>query len=260
MTHMGLAELQRRRAVDCRLTPERALQSIDEAEAFLLDRGLLTRTADCALPSLFGACHEEPYAPGKPGFGQWPRTKYPWFGELGARGYATLAIHRGKSLLVTAGTARLLDPLCRAELASRADDPLLRHLAEAGPSELEDLQLELGLTARKLKRLRGPLERCGAVVARSVVYGDPHRHTSELARWDQRFPEPAGGGGLAELLVAAVRAAVVAPERELPQWFPWWEDGIVERLVAEQRLERPADGWLSAAEMAAGGARAAPAP
>ena len=258
MTRMSLAELQRRRAFECRLTPDRALGSLDEAEAFLLDRGLLTRTADCALPSLFGACHEEPYAPDKPGFGQWPRTKYPWFGELGARGYAILAIHRGKSLLVAPETARLLDPPCRAELERREDDPLLRHLAEAGPSELDDLQLELGLTPRELKRLRAPLERCGAVVARSIVYEDPHRHTSELTRWDQRFPEPAKDGGLAELLVAGVRAAVVAPESELPRWFPWWEDGLVSRLASEGRLVRLEDGWVSATGTTGGGEPAAP--
>ncbi|HSS80158.1 MAG TPA: hypothetical protein VLK24_03065 [Gaiellaceae bacterium] len=257
---MSLAELQERRAFECRLTPDRALGSLDEAEAFLLDRGLLTRTADSALPSFFGACHEEPYAPDKPGFGQWPRTKYPWFGELGARGYAILAIHRGKSLLVTPETARLLDPLCRAELARRADDPLLRHLAEAGPSELGDLQLELGLGPAELKRLRAPLERCGALVAHSVVYEDPHRHTSELARWDQRFPESAEDGGLAGLVVAAVRAAVVAPERELSRWFAWWEDGLVERLVAEGRLTRPETGWVSASETASARAPAAPGP
>jgi hypothetical protein len=258
MTRMSLPELQRRRAYECRLTPDRALGSLDDAEAFLLDRGLLTRTADCALPSLFGACHEEPYALGKPGFGQWPRTKYPWFGELGERGYATLSIHRGKSLLVSPETARLLDPLCRAELARREEDPLLRHLAEAGPSELDDLRLELGLTPKELRRLRVPLERCGAVIARSVVYEDPHRHTSELARWDQRFPEPSKGG-LSQLLVAAVRAAVVAPEGELPRWFPWWEDGLVERLLDEGRLTRPADGWVATgAETPGGAAPAAP--
>jgi len=260
MIQMSLPELQERRAFECRLTPDRALHSLDEAEAFLLDRGLLTRTADSALPSLFGACHEEPYAPGKPGFGQWPRTKYPWFGELGARGYAILAIHRGKSLLVAPETAQLLDPLCRAELARREDDPLLRHLAEAGPSELDDLQLELGLSPAELKRLRAPLERCGALVARSVVYEEPHRHTSELARWDQRFPEPAEDGGLAELVVAAVRAAVVAPERELSRWFPWWKDDVVELLVAEDRVTRPEQGWVSAAETAAVRGPAAPEP
>jgi hypothetical protein len=238
-------ELRERRAFECRLTPDRALGSPDEAEAFLRDRELLTRTADSALPSLFEACHEEPYAPGKPGFGQWPRTKFPWFGELGARGFLILGVHRGRSLLVTDETTRLLDPLCRDELERQADDPLLRHLEAAGPSELEDLQLELGLSPMELKRLRAPLERCGAVVSRSAVYEDPHRHTSVLARWDQLVPE-SPGGGLAELLVAGVRAAVLAPEPELRRWFPWHEDGLVERLVGDRRLVRPGPGWVSA--------------
>ena len=51
-----------------------------------------------------------------------------------------------------------------------------------------------------------------------------------------------------DLLVAAVRAAVVAPEREVPRWFSWrWliPDRSVERLVAEGRLERPEAGWVT---------------
>jgi hypothetical protein len=199
---------------------------------------------------LFEACHEEPYAADKPGFGQWPRTKYPWFGQLGARGYAVLAVHRGKNLLATDETAALIDPIARAELERmEAADPgwgrLLRHLREAGPSELEDLQLELGLKPKELKQLRSPLERCGAIVSRSIVYEDPHRHTSVLTRWDQLFPEPAGGGGLADLVVAAVGAAVVAPERELPRWFSWqwyWDDAILD----DERLVR-VDGYVAAA-------------
>jgi hypothetical protein len=109
-----LAELRKRRAYECRLTPDRALETLDHAEEFLRDRGLLTRTGDSALPSLFEACHEEPYARDSPGFGQWPATKFPWFGRLGARGYLTLAVHRGKSLLVTDEIAAVLDPICRA--------------------------------------------------------------------------------------------------------------------------------------------------
>ena len=183
MTRMRLAELQQRRAFECRLTPDRALGSLDEAEAFLLDRGLLTRTADSALPSLFGACHEEPYAPDKPGFGQWPRTKYPWFGELGARGHAILAIHRGKSLLIAPETARLLDPLCRAELAQprgrpaaappgrgravRARRPAARARAGAeGAEAAARAARALRRTRRAQRRLRGSApahERAGAL-------------------------------------------------------------------------------------------------
>jgi len=50
-------ELQKRRAYLCRLNPDRALESQQEALEFLRDRGMLTRTPDSALPSLFEACH-----------------------------------------------------------------------------------------------------------------------------------------------------------------------------------------------------------
>ena len=251
------AELEERRAYECRLTPDRALETLDEAEEFLRDRGLLTRTADSALPSLFEACHEEPYARESPGFGQWPATKFPWFGRLGARGHLILAIHRGKSLLVTDEVAALLDPICRAELVrmEAADEGwarLLRHLADAGPSELEDLQTELGVAPKELKSLRSPLERCGAIVARPLVYEEPHRHTSLLLRWDQAHPKPSGASGprqaLGDLLCAGVRAAVVAPERELTRWFSWrwyWEDGLTDELVESGRLV-VVDGHLAA--------------
>jgi hypothetical protein len=251
-----LAELEARRAYECRLNPDRALETLDEAEELLRGRGLLTRTADSALPSLFEACHEAPYAREKPGFGQWPATKFPWFGQLGVRGHLTLAVHRGKSLLVTGETADILDPICRAELERMEQDDegwarLLRHLADAGPSELEDLQTELALAPKELKSLRSPLERCGAIVARSVVYDEPHRHTSRLLRWDQAHPEPSGGSdprqALGELICAGVRAAVVAPERELVRWFSWrwyWDDGLVDRLVDAGRLIR-VDGHVS---------------
>jgi hypothetical protein len=253
----ALAELEERRAYECRLTPDRALETLDEAEEFLHDRGLLTRTTDSALPSLFEACHEEPYAPESPGFGQWPATKFPWFGRLGARGHLSLAIHRGKSLLVTEETAALLDPICRAELerteaAEEGWARLLRHLADAGPSELEDLQTELALTPKELKSLRSPLERCGAVVARSIVYEEPHRHTSVLARWDQVHPEPSSAAdprqALGDLVCAGVRAAVVAPTQEPARWFSWrwyWDAGLVDELVESRRLVR-VDGHLAA--------------
>ncbi|HYB14789.1 MAG TPA: hypothetical protein VEF71_04875 [Streptosporangiaceae bacterium] len=113
----SLARLREQRVFRCRLSADRALESVEEAGAFLRDRGLLTRTADCALPSLYEACHEDPYQPGSPGFAAWPATKWPWFGELADRGHLIAAVHRGKSLLVGHEVARLLDPICRAEIA-----------------------------------------------------------------------------------------------------------------------------------------------
>jgi hypothetical protein len=196
----SLAGLRERRAFECRLTAGRALESLDEAEGFLRERGLLTRTTDSDLPSLYEACHEEAYQPGGRGFATWPATKWPWFGELAGRGYPCVAVHRGKNLLVSGETAALLDPICRAETdRMRAEDPawrrLLDHLAMAGPSLIDDLRLELGLKRQELKALRSPLERCGAVVARSVAMtsasgaadSEAHAHSTELSRWDQAY-------------------------------------------------------------------------
>jgi hypothetical protein len=255
-----LAELREQRAFRCRLRPDRALESMAEAEAFLLDRGLLTRTADCALPSLYEACHEDPYQPGSPGFATWPATRWPWFGELGERGYLITSVHRGKSLLVSGEVARLLDPICRAEIsrmraADRGWGRLLDHLAATGPSSIEDLRIELGLKRQELKALRAPLERCGAIVSRSlqVTAGGGHQHSSELARWDQAYrggstgQDP--GGALRDLVAVSVRAAVVAPEAELRRWFSWlwyWTDSLVDDLVRERRLHR-VDDYVTAA-------------
>lgn len=253
----SVSELEERRARECRLTPDRALETLDDAEAFLRDRGLLTRTADSALPSLYEACHEQAYWPGKKGFASWPATKWWWFGALEELDDVyTTKVHRGKSLLVTAETAALLDPICRAEIERmRRDDErwrrLLDHLAEAGPSEPVDLQTELELKPRELKSILAPLQRCGAVIGHGIVHHgrSGHTHSSVVARWDQVVPEAAGGGGIADLLVTAVRAAVVAPEEEVLRWFSWrwrYNIGTLEQLVDEGRLIRPEQGWLSA--------------
>lgn len=254
----SIEELRERRDYECRLVPSRALDTLDDAAAFLRDRGMLTRTPDCALPSLYQACHEPPYRPGVPGFGSWPATKWPWAGELAGRGDVhALKVHNGKTILLAGQVLAMVDPICRSELAAMAEQEpgwrrILRHLAEAGPSLADDLQKELGLTSKQLRALRGPLERRGALVSRSVVLPAAtggHLHAAELSRWDQAYPEPAAGpGGMAELLVAAVRAAVLAPERELARWFSWpWlaPPDLTGSLVAAGRIRRPAPGWVA---------------
>ncbi len=237
---MPAERLLRQRDLECRLTPDRALETLDEAEAFLADRGLLTLMPDCSLPSLFGACHEEPYKPGSSGFGLWPRTKYPWGVELAARCVRT-RLHKGKGLFLSRELVAVVDPLCRRELVRAEEGAFgpdaqraVERLALLGPALLDELELD--------RRTRERLERFGAVVSRSVVI-EPHEHTSELLRWDQVRPEPATGGGIDELAIAGVRAAVVALEREARGWFSWPAD--VGALVEEGRLVRPAPGWVA---------------
>ena len=249
----SLSELEERRAYECRLTPDRALETLEDAAAFVGDRGLLTRTTDCALPSLHEACHEEPYRAGAGGFGEWPATKYVWGFQLARRDdvYA-VKIHRGKTLFLSTAVAGLVDPICRSEIdrLGAGDDGgarLLRHLGETGPSLVEDVLHELQLAPKELKSIRHPLERCGAVVGRFFqVEGD---WVTELVRWDHLYPEPSTCGGLEELVVAGVRAAVVCPEREPRRWYSWawrWEPDLIDRLVADGRLVRPEPGWLAA--------------
>jgi hypothetical protein len=252
-----LATLGDRRAVECRLDPALALRSLDEAAAFLDDRGILTRTADSALPSLFEACHQPPYRAGRGGFAEWPETAYPWFWELAQRvGVYELSIHNGKKVLVTQPVAALADPLCRAELARAEAEGsdgavLLSHLASAGPSPLHDVKVELEWDAAQMRRVRRPLERAGALVSHGVTLQGAdggHVHSSVLARWDQAFPTPSAGGESEGFLAACLRAAVLAPEAELTRWFSWthWAGAdLVDRLVEQGVLARPAPGWIS---------------
>jgi hypothetical protein len=261
----SLADLRARRAIECRLVPDRALRSLSEAAAFLRDRGLLTRTTDCALPSLYEACHEDPY---RPGSATWPAAKWHWFGELAGRGYPATSVHRGKNMLVSSEVAALLDPICRAEIERmRACDDgwrrLLDHLATVGPSCTSDLRTELGLKRQELKALRSPLERCGAIVSRpaEATTGAAGQHSSVLARWDQADlagggsggagpgpgPGPGPGEALRDLVVAGVRAAVVALEAEPRRWFSWqwyWTGTLIDDLVRAGRLRR-VDGHLT---------------
>ena len=139
----SLTELQERRAHECRLTPDRALETLDDAAAFLRDRGLLDaddrlRAAEPARGVPRGALQ-----PGRGRFRRVAATKWPWGFALARRDdvYA-VKIHRGKTLFLAAEAAALADPICRAEIARmEAEDErwalLLRHLGNMGPSLAE---------------------------------------------------------------------------------------------------------------------------
>lgn len=259
-----LAELRTERIRLCRLTAERALADIEDAEAFLRDRRLLTLVPDSSLPSLFAASHEEPYAPGKAGFGSWPKTKWRWGGELAGRpGVITPKVHKGKILFLSREGAAAVDPLCRESLDLAADGQLgpdaaaiVRHLAAAGPSSVDDLKGELGLDAKKLRTARERLESLGAVVAKEALVPvgiEPaHRHSSTLARWDQAWTQRrkvSPTAALDDLIVLGVRATVVTHQEEIKQWFSWSVvTSQLDRLVDSGRLTRPGPGWVAAAQ------------
>jgi hypothetical protein len=253
------AELRAGRDRLCRLLPELHLQTLDEAVEFLTDRAMLTVLPDSALPSLFGAC-DPPDDPEARGFARWPADKWWWDMALVQRpGVYRLRIHRGKGLFVSDALLPVLEPLCSADLAHAEGGgygpeaaAVTAHLRAAGVSLVEDVKEELGLAPKTLRGLRDRLERRGAVVSREVrvaAKSGGHRHTSELALWDQVYPggeDRSGPVGLPGLVAAGVRAAVLAPEQEVQSWFSWPVDAtLVDELVEAGRLMRPAPGWLA---------------
>lgn len=239
---VGSAESLRARR--CRLTPDLALTTLADAVAFLDERGMLTRMPDCSLPSLFGACHEEAANPAGRGFDLWPKTKWIWSFQLtaGSRGLLT-KLHRGKSLYLSLATARVFDPLVRDAIARAEgeDLQLLDHLARHGPSLNDDVQLELGWDAKRLKSVRNRLERVGAIVCDGLVFESSESwFFAPMRRWDQVVTEPANSGDpYGDIVVAGVNAAVVAPEKDVSSWFSWSiPSDTVDRLVESGRLVR----------------------
>ena len=254
MTRSLLAAYEARRSRECRLSPRRALKTLDEAADFLAERGLLTRMPDSALPSLFGACHEQPGRAGGRGFDLWPRTKWIWSFQLTQKpGTVLTKLHRGKSLFLSIEMARLFDPLVRQSIADATGDDarFLAHLSKHGESSLDDLEVELGWDRKRLKGVRDRLQRSGSVVGHGLVFEDDSSwYFAPVRRWDQVFPEPAiSPRPFHELIVAAMRAAVLAPANDFGRWFSWpIPRGIVEELIAEGSLIRPAPGWLAIAD------------
>jgi len=237
----------------CRLTPDRALTTLDEAVGFLAERGMLTRMPDCALPSLFAACHEAPANPAGRGFDLWPKTKWIWSFQLARAPEALLTkLHRGKSLYLSMSTARAVDPLVRQTIdAADGDDAvLLEHIGRRGPSMTEDVALELGWDARRVKQARTRMERLGAIVSDGLVFeSSTSWYFAPMRRWDQVVERGAGDDPHGDVIVAGVRAAVVAPEAEVPTWFSWpGSREVVARLLAEGRLHRLAPGLLAVAD------------
>lgn len=260
-------DLVARRDIALRLLPSLRLRSLEDAEEFLVERGLLTILPTTSLPSLFGAT-DPPADMTARGWARWPSGIWWWDSALAHSASALrLKIMRGTGVVVARRLMPVLDPLCRAEL-DRADAGeygegparLVRHLREDRPSLLDDLKDGRGWETAELRSSRNRLEKVGVLVTREVevdAKSGGHRHTSELRRWDQLDPLPSSRPeglrerptGLAGLLVAAIRSAVFAPEAEARSWFSWPVPGsLVDALVDGGDVARPVSGYLACSD------------
>ena len=228
--------LLERREHDCRLASDRWLTTLDEARSFLDDRGVLSITPSCWLPSLFGACPPNP-DPGAGGFAAMPVHRWWWPGALSELpGVRRTKLLRGKVLLMEDDLFRAIAPLCVLELA-RAEQgaygtdgqQLVAYLDQQGPSLLGQARDALGFPSRSMARVRQQLEAVGAVISEDIqlpAANGGHVRTSRLSRVDQCPPllvDSTADLPVARrrLIAAAVRAAVVAPRDDVERWFTW---------------------------------------
>lgn len=205
--------------------------------------------------------HEPAYAPGRAGFGTWPKHNWSWGLELAKRpDVQPLKIHKGKLVLLSQEAAAAADPLCREALA-RAEDgglgpdaaAIVRELAASGPRAADDVRTATGLSAPAFRSAREKLEREGAVVARAAPETrdlDGHRQPATLTRWDQSLTQRrkvSAERALDELVLLGIRAAVVVQEDEPRTWFTWpVARDTIRRLRETGKLQSPAAGWVAA--------------
>ena len=149
------SDLEHRRAYECRLTTDRALQSLEESAAFLADRGLLRelRTARCQVFSRRVTRSRIARVVTASLRGRRPSThRRGSLRSFPASRYSRSTQERVSSL--PARTLAIVDPIRRAELTrldggDRETRRLLGHLASGGPTTLGTLQEELGLRSSR---------------------------------------------------------------------------------------------------------------
>ena len=249
----ALADLRARRDYECRLTPDRALES------------LTRRMASCGN----GVCSRvPPTARCRACMRRVMRT--PIRQAAGLRELASHEVAVGPRAIRVPGRALAGHP-------SRQDDPAERRAARArrsglpcragtdgarrsGLGQAAGSPGRYGTVRRRRRRGRARTEaqgapgrcarRCSAAGrwwrGRSCCLrrsGEGHIHRSELARWDQAYPRPSGlPRDIVALMGAALRAAVLTPEKDLVKWFSWrWllPSDLADQLIARGLAIRP---------------------
>lgn len=234
----GLA-LDDERPIRHRLAQGLALKDLDDAAGFVEELGLLLQTPHPFLPSLFAAVQGKPAKPGAAGFGQWPEHAWSWAGELAERDDVLLTkVILGKRTLVHERLWPALDAAVRGrKVAGDAEEAIVETLRANGAVRTDHLRKMAGLESanKSYQKAMGNLEALGVVIARPITV-DNHKHVASAELWETKFKKPLSKDrGADAFVLAALRAAGVAPEREVIKWFAWPKDEIaaaLRRLVA----------------------------
>jgi hypothetical protein len=255
-----LKALQAQRLRLHRLDPSRPIRGVRAAAQFVHERRLVLTTGRSSLPMLAEA------VVGRAISGSWmadPEVHRVYDIVRRVRKYDLFAVPlvQGKETLIDPALGPAVERIAsdpnRQALATRALPPLARRLLEdverAGAVRMDRWDVP---TARA-RRARLLLER-ELLVGGVELHTERGYHTSVVTQWhrgtfSQRFAHASARLALAaatdQVLAAAVRSAVVAPEREVRRWFPFGGDRI-DALIARGALERLVVGrraWLTTA-------------
>lgn len=257
-TASSLEKLQSRRLRLHRLVPSRPLRDARRAAAFIRERGMVMTTGRSSLPALSEAIAGRSIA------GSWMASPEVYLIHRvlgGVRRYDVIAapLVLGKETLFVPALGPAVERIAgdpeRGERARRALPPLARRLLEAVEADGWLRMDRWGVPVARARPARLLLERQLLAVG-TDVHTEGGYHTSVLKPWGaggiaSRFAGAAAALSLEDareaLLRAAVRSAVVAPEREVRRWFVFGEDGL-EPLVARGLLRRLSDrrqNWIT---------------
>lgn len=245
-----------------RLVPSRPLRDAAEAAAFVRERRITTETAHAGVPVLAHAIA------GRALVGSWMASPEVYrindlINDLYRQDVCAAQLLDGKVTIFNPTLAPAVhriasDPQRRAALAAELPPAAARLLARVERDG--DVRMDhTGMSTKEGRAARLRLERHLLVVGIGI-HTDRGSHTVALRPWSEsrlacRYGNGDGGPDLETsmdlLLEAAVRAAVVVPERQVRRWFDFASERI-EALVEAGRIERlvtaPRQRWLLPAQ------------
>lgn len=241
-----------------RLAPSRPLRDAADAVAFVRERRLVTETGHAGVPVLAHAIA------GRELVGSWMAAPevhriYDLLTELAEQDLCFAPLLDGKVTVFDPSLGPAVqriatDPPRRARLVAQLPPPAAR-LLQRVESEGDVRMDQAGLSTKEGRAARLRLERHLLVVS-TAIHTERGSHVAVLRPWSEsrlaRRYHPSDGlpdleTSMDLLVEAAVRAAVVVPEREARKWFDFAAERI-DALVASGRIERlvpaPRQRWL----------------
>lgn len=241
-----------------RLEPSRPLRDARGAAKFVQERRMVMSTGRSSLPLLSEAIAGRPLA------GSWmahPEVEriYTILGKLKRYDVVAAPLILGKETSLTAGLGPAVERIAsdaeRRDTIRRQLPPLAHRLLDQVEAEGQVRMDHWGVPTKQARAARVLLER-ELLVRSSGLHTERGYHTAIVVPWQRstfskRFSKEAGHLECSEaadrLWLAAVRSAVVVPEREARRWFVLGA-GRIETLLTQGKLERLVAGgtvWLT---------------